>query len=420
MRTLFTFALLFLLTFVQCASISEGTSDKTSEMQGDERSGSQRFVELTASDKALLASSNSFGFELFRIMAAEQKGENLFFSPLSIYMALSMAYNGAAGTTQEALAEALDLYGFTEEQLRVSWTTLTHLMKELDPEVEVGLANSIWFRAGYTLNQTFVDLSRSCFGAEIATVDFGDPQTAAVINGWVKDMTRGKITDMVNSAALQQYAMLLLNAIYFKGNWDRPFDEMLTAPASFYREDGTTTTVNMMFNEARYRYYENGLYQALDIPYGEGDYYMTIILPGPDCSVNSVMSFLDASSWSKLMDSFSYETVSLSLPRFNLEYETDLKHSLSAMGLATIFTPEADFGGMLENGNVWIGEAKHKAVIEVNEKGTEAAASTSIGFVTSYSPPLEFQVDRPFVLAIREAQSQTVLFAGKVMAPAQV
>jgi hypothetical protein len=209
--------------------------------------------------------------------------------------------------------------------------------------------------------------------------------------------------------------MFLINAIYFKGNWTYQFDESQTQDEPFYLLDGSTTTCQLMSQKALHRYFFNDDFQAVDLPYGDGAYSMTLFVPGEHTDINALIAQFDPQNLSNWLSQFSSDSVNVFIPRFKLEYDRELKDDLTALGMGIAFTGAADFTNMYANGGVWISKVKHKTFVEVNEEGTEAAAVTDVEMVYEGGyDPLTFRADRPFVFMIRENESGTILFIGKI------
>jgi serine protease inhibitor len=372
--------------------------------------------DLTAAEQDLIAADNTFGLKLFReIHAQEEPGTNLFVSPLSVAMALAMTYNGADGATQLAMQETLELQGLTIDEVNQSYRGLIDLLDGLDPSVAFALANSIWPREGFTVEPDFIAVNQEYYDAEVTVLDFGDPSAAPTINNWVFDKTNGKIESIVPDPIPGNVVMYLLNAIYFKGDWTLQFDPELTADGPFILADGTETQVPMMAypDVVEVGYFWDGDVQAVDLPYGGKAYSMTIVLPAGDTEIDALVDSLDAARWASIVDGLATLEIDVRMPKFELEYEITLNDVLIALGMGVAFGPGADFSKIAPG--IWIGQVKHKSFVEVNEEGTEAAAVTSVAMIDS-APP-SFWVNRPFVFAIRERFSGTILFMGLVMEP---
>ncbi|UCB52669.1 MAG: serpin family protein, partial [Candidatus Zixiibacteriota bacterium] len=234
--------------------------------------------------------------------------------------------------------------------------------------------------------------------------------------------TNGKITQIVDPPIDPLMVMFLINAIYFKGTWTCEFDKELTKDADFFLPNGSRKPCKLMTREDEFRYFENSDFQAIDLPYGDGDFSMIVFLPRRNTNIDSLIADLNQENWDRWISSFSERKGTLELPRFTLKYELKLNDVLKALGMAIAFQPfVADFSNMCKaRGDLYISEVKHKTFVEVNEEGTEAAAVTSVGVaITSVDPTVFWmRIDRPFIFAIRENRSQTLLFVGKIVEPA--
>jgi serpin B len=378
--------------------------------------------ELTSAEKLLVDSDNRFGLKLFREIIDQEKDKNVFISPLSVSMALGMTYNGADGTTREAMQKTLELSGLTIEEVNESYKSLIELLSQLDPKVKFQIANSIWHRQGLSFEQEFIDLNKTYFNALVSALDFDDPKAAATINGWVDDNTDGKIKEIVKPPISSDMVMFLINAIYFKGLWTYQFDKKQTTEEKFYLPDASQKPCKLMTQEGEFQYLENSDFQAIDLPYGDGDFSMIVFLPRMQKKVDSLIAGFNRENWDRWTGSFEKREGTVQLPRFTLEYELKLNDALKALGMGIAFDPsQADFTKLHKGQQrAYISEVKHKTFVEVNEEGTEAAAVTSVGVAVTSVDPTTFwmRVDRPFVFAIRENRSQTILFVGKIVAPA--
>jgi serine protease inhibitor len=375
--------------------------------------------DLSVAEGSLIAADNAFAFELFNEINARQEEDNVFVSPLSVAMALGMTYNGASGTTREAMHAALGLKDLTEDDVNRSYRSLIDLLRGLDPRVEFILANSIWYRDTWTFEQAFLDICRQYFDAEISPLDFTAPAASDTINQWVRDATNNKIRDIVPKPVPWNVAMYLINAIYFQADWTYRFDESRTDDAPFTLADGAQTTVDMMSHDASIPigYAERDGLQIVDVPYGGEAYAMTIVLPENPAAIHDVIGRLSQERWETWTAGLTATEVHLSMPKFALEYEIGLNDVLSSLGMAEAFDPAAaDFTRMYAPGGIWIDSVVHKTFVDVNETGTEAAAATAVGMAFEGLPPTLI-VDRPFVFVIRERLSGAILFMGRVLDP---
>ncbi|MCO6476922.1 MAG: serpin family protein [Phaeodactylibacter sp.] len=363
--------------------------------------------------------NTEFGFNLFRELHEEAPDKNVFISPLSVATALSMAVNGARGQTQADMRATLEQNGLSLEQANEGFRQLLTLLPALDPEVQLLLANSIWYKQGFPAKEDFLSTNQDYFDSEVAELDFADPQARITINNWVKDNTNGLIESIVDQPIPPDVVMYLINAVYFKGAWRQQFDPELTATAEFQLNGGSATEVEMMnYGQGSLPYFETELFQAIDLAYADSAFTMSVFLPKPGHTVDEVISQLNNANWQQWTESFVYQELLFSFPKFKMKYEESLVKVLTDMGMGIAFTPGiADFTGIADAA-LNIDDVKHKAVIEVNEEGSEAAAVTSVVFENTALPQIPVMyVNRPFVFAIRDAQANGILFIGKMMDP---
>ena len=364
-------------------------------------------------DVSSVASANTrFGFKLLQDLRERESGGNIFISPLSISIALTMTYNGAVGETERAMAEVLEIAGLDLSTINNSNKALRNSLDTPDPKVEISIANSIWSRQGVDFNPEFLDRNRTFFGAEIASLDFSSPQATAIINEWVDTNTNGKIEKIVDRIN-PQTLLFLINAIYFKGNWQDEFDESMTRSGTFHLPDGSEKRVQMMRREGEYPYFHGERFEATSLPYGDGRLGMYIFLPNRDSNLNKFLRDLNAENWEDWISQLQDRRHELMLPRFKLEYEVRLNDTLEALGMGIAFGGGANFSGM--GPSLFISEVRHKTFVEANEEGTEAAAVTAVVGVKSLPPA--FRVDRPFFFAIYDTETETILFMGTVTEP---
>ncbi|MDE0299214.1 MAG: serpin family protein [Candidatus Poribacteria bacterium] len=358
--------------------------------------------------------NTSFGFKLLKDLQKRQPDSNIMISPLSISIALTMTYNGAVGQTQRAMAEVLDIEGLGIDTVNRSNAALRNSLENTDPKVEIAIANSIWSSQGVDFNPGFLDRNREFFEAEIGALNFNDPQATEIINGWVDTNTNGKINQIVQQID-PATLIFLINAIYFKGSWQKEFDKSATRDGIFHLSDGGQKRVKLMYRKGAYSHLRGENFEAARLPYGEGRVSMYIFLPDRDSNPNDVIEQLNAENWSHWLSQFQDRTDNseMILPRFKLEYEVRLNEALTALGMGIAFVAGADFSGM--GTQLFISEVRHKTIIEVNEEGTEAAAVTAVVGVKSLPPA--FRVDRPFIFAIHDDRTETILFLGIVVEP---
>jgi len=376
---------------------------------------------LTAQEQQLIQADNRFAIKLLRETYSELRDTlpNLFVSPLSVAMALGMTYNGAATTTEDAMRSTLELDGMTVDQVNHANQSLIALLRGLDPRVKFQIANSIWYRLGFTVEQPFLDANRTYYDARVAALDFTSPTAVPTINAWVNEQTQGKIEDII-AAIPGDVVMYLINAIYFKGDWMQQFDKKLTAPLPFHLQDGSTVNVPTMTygTEATIRETWTPTARIIELPYGGGAFSMTIVLPREGLTVDSVLSVLTLDDWNSWIAALDTTSAELYLPKFKLENSLSLVNPLTSLGMGVAFSDAADFSKINRAGGLTITDVLHKTYVDVNEQGTEAAAVTAVvvGVVCVCKPP-PVRIDRPFVFALRENLSGTILFMGVIRHP---
>ena len=377
---------------------------------------------LTVDEQIVIRSSNAFGFDLFTHVFGQEDGPNVFLSPLSASMALGMTMNGAANETWEAMRTALHFQGLSEMAINESYRGLTDLLLDLDPLVNVRIGNSVWSRQGFPFEPAFFTAVENYFDAEARELDFNDAGALDVINAWAREATNGRIEKVLDRIS-PNHIMFLLNALYFKGTWERQFDKGETRSASFTTSAGTPVSVQMMhLPEGAVLATSTADYQAIELAYGGKAYAMDIVLPSPGRSLSDLVASMDANAWDELVAGLDSTNLEVRMPRFRLEYEELLNRPLIDMGMGIAFGTGADFTRLTPAARidpVCIHFVKQNTFVEVNEEGTEAAAVTTVGIGIVSARPT-FIVDRPFLFAIRERLSGAILFIGTIGDPTSV
>lgn len=369
----------------------------------------------------LTGGDNSFGIELFKKISAESKEDNLMLSPLSISVALAMTYNGAEADTRAEMEEVLNLNGISKEQINKAYQHLLSTLQSLDEEVTFEIANAIYYSEKFNIKHDFTTLNNTIYDAEIVPLDFASPASVETINNWVKDKTRGKITEIIKQLEPLD-RMILLNAIYFYGTWSNLFDEDSTKELLFTKTDDTRLKIPMMSKLEQLPYISNDNFEAIKMAYGNGQFNMVVLLPEDGHSTETIKETLTNDNWQEWMNDFTLtDRVRVTMPRFKFAYETSLNEVLATLGIQKAFIPnEANFSGISDD-ELYISEIKHKTFIDVNETGTEAAAVTGAVFSTTSfrnePPEVPFLVNKPFIFAITEKDSDVILFIGEVNHP---
>ena len=369
----------------------------------------------------LAVATRGFSFRLFDDLAARQPAQNTFISPLGVFVALAMAYNGARGRTRQAMAGALGVEGMSLEDVNRGTSALLALLAEGDPHVQLTIADALWARLGSAFNPRFMATLRAFYGATANTLDFADPRASRTINAWVRDQTHGKIDRIVPDRIDPATVIFLINAVYFKGAWSVPFDRALTKPHAFRLPGGASKRVPLMTQAGRYPYYADRTVEAVSLPYGRGRMRMYVFLPRASSSLAHLRARLTQAAWEGWLARFAQAQGAISLPRFTARYGVGLKGTLTALGMGIAFDRRrADFGDMVTGQRAYIQDIQHKAVVAVDEQGTTAAGATSVqvGITAIMAPQFTLVVDRPFLCAIVDSATGTVLFVGAITDPA--
>ncbi|WP_171636742.1 serpin family protein [Paenibacillus plantarum] len=389
---------------------------------GNPMSLEQRQVTADKVDGRIVKASNEFGMQLHRQLVQSEKNnqENIVISPTSISLALAMSYNGSKGETQASMAKTLGWQGMSLDEINGGNETLINLLQHSGNGVKVNIANSLWSRKGAAFHSDFMKTLQNFYNTKVAELDFNSPKAPDTINDWVNKNTNGKIPQIIDSINPNE-VMILMNAVYFNGGWKKEFQLSATKEESFNLQDGSTKQVQMMTQSGSYEYVKEDGFQAIRLPYAEGQMDMLVILPDDSSSLGALHDKLwaDPNRWQA---SFKSSRGEIKLPRLKIAYSEKLKEPLQAMGMTLPFDEaHADFSGMAPiPPNLFISAITHKTFIEVNEKGTEAAAVTSVQMAGASAPidgPFQMTINRPFFFAIEDRQTGAWLFVGSVVEP---
>jgi serpin B len=331
-----------------------------------------------------------------------------------------MTLNGASGNTYTEMRAGLSLPDRPLAELNTSYQGLISLLRGLDKTVDFRIANSVWYDNGFSpsIAPTFLNDTRTFFDAQVQGLDFASASAPGTINSWVNTSTNGKIQKIIDRIP-PEMVMYLINAVYFKGAWRNAFDPKQTSDQEFTTHRGQRVTVKTMTRKGGYRSATIGGTEVVELPYGGDAFVMTIAMPPEGQSVNAFVSSLTPATWAGFTASLAERDWELYLPKFRLEWEDTLNDELKVMGIREAFVPDgADFTRLspTRGRNLYISEVKQKTFVDVNEEGTEAAAVTSVGIGVTSLPP-SVRINRPFVFALRERLSGTVLFLGKIVRP---
>jgi serpin B len=405
------FAVSFLFMTAGC-----GTGDNTGGLQ------ISKDVEFGENDyKKLTSANNQLGFDLLSKVRGDQNG-NKFISPTSVLQAISMVYNGADGGTKEEIAKALHVEGIDVKELNKASASLMNKLHQDSKRVKLNIANSIWINNNYHFQTDFKQNTEDYFNAKIEEINIMDRESPKKINDWVRKSTNGKIDEIVDSPLDSDLVAILINAIYFKGEWIYEFDKKRTEKRPFFLENGAIKEISLMTLNEDLDYYENESFQAVSLPYGDEKMSMKVFLPKENLSLQEFEKKLTEKNWQEWNSQFHKKEGTILLPKFQLEYEVNLNDPLKKLGMVTAFDfDEANFRNMIEEADpLWISQVKHKTFIDVNEEGTEAAAATSVEMKTESAPadgPFYMEINRPFFVSIVDEKTGMILFVGFISNP---
>ncbi len=367
---------------------------------------------------SLVDSLNAFTFDFYKKIS-DDKSKNVFFSPYSIFVALSMAYEGARGNTSEQMYYILNILQ-NDSATRGSFGRIYNLLNQKQEGYSINTANAFWTQQNYSFLKEYISILESYYIAEANELDFSkNVEAAETINAWIEENTNGKIKDMIDPGALSALTRLVLtNAIYFKGLWANQFDPDNTNKEDFKITSDETVEVDMMhLSDIKFNYTETKDMQVLKLPYKGNDLSMVIILPKEN-NISVVESELNPANLTNWISSLNEIEININIPRFKFEAEYTLNDVLDEMGMKDAFVPDiADFSGMDGTTDLYISHVLHKAFVEVNEEGTEAAAATAVIVATKAITDI-FNADHPFVFLIQHEETGAILFMGKIMNPA--
>jgi len=420
---------LLLLVLTGCVPTDSDTNNAVAALEGDTLySDLQRSTVSdisTADQESLVDGNNEFAFDLYQ--ALKDEDGNLFYSPLSISVALAMTYAGAEGETEQQMAGVLHFI-LEDEDLHAAFNWLDEELAKRgegaegqdDEGFRLNGVNAIWGQKGYEFLVDFLDTLAENYGAGLRGLDFiNEPDESRItINDWVSEQTEGRIEDLIPEGAIDSLTRLVLtNAIYFNAAWKYQFDEDYTYDDTFYLLDGSEITVPMMHQSERLGYADGDGYQAVELKYDGDELSMVIILPD-EGNFEDFESSLDAGLIEDIIDDLGYTQVNLTMPKFEFTSDFSLAETLAEMGMPDAFSGSADFSGITNEESLFISDIIHKAFVSVDENGTEAAAATAVMMAGSAPvEPAKITVDQPFIFFIRDIETGTTLFIGRVLNP---
>ena len=383
-------------------------------------------IDLSATELQMATESQDFAANLFSVIydlnANDPQSENIAISPLSLNMALAMTWNGANGETKQAIQKAMGMGDYPQSEVNGYFQKLREDFLKTDPTVKLAIANSIWTDQGFPVKQSFYDVNKNYYQAEVKEVNFSSPNTPTLINQWCSDNTNGLINTIIDEIP-GDVVMYLINALYFKGEWANRFDVSATRDAAFTKEDGSSVQVKMMNQDNKFLYSHNDYLSTVSLPFGNNAFSMVFFLPNENVSFTEMLNQLKQPSYFAVcLQSGITADVDLYIPKFTIEYGITLNETLKQLGMGIAFTDMADFSGISDI-PLRISDVIQKTSVSIDEKGGEAAAVTVVGMentVTALPPTPQkvvFRADHPFLFAIRENSTGVVLFMGKIGKP---
>ncbi len=411
MKKAFSF-LLMVLAFSSCTKKILVAGDKT------------QTITLPTNSSEIINANNHFAFDFFKAtLAQDTVNNNKLISPLSIYLALSMVYNGAGNATKDSIAQTLRLSGIDINSLNSVCQALISQLPKEDNKVQLDIANSIWYRQNsFQPLPSFLDMLQNNYQASAQGLNFDDHSSVNTINDWVSKKTNNKIPTIIQNISPSDL-MYLINAIYFNGSWQHGFKTSDTYNDDFYLQNGSTKSVPFMKQKITANTFLDSSFSMIELPYGSGKSFSMYILEpsNQEGSISEFASSMNENILNNAISKMDSAAVELKMPRWEYSYEVDdMRPELSKLGMGIAFGNGADFSKIYDpaQANVYISKAIHKTYIKVNEEGTEAAAATAVGIIlTSISTPPVFKLDQPFLYAIIEKQTGTILFLGMVNNP---
>lgn len=372
--------------------------------------------ESVAKGSQIVSANNQFALSLFKEIAQTETEDNFMISPVSASLALGMVYNGAAGETQKAFSTMFNYGNITLEETNLVNQKIIENLTMASPGTNFEIANSIWVRNTFPVKQPFLETNKTYYAAEVQNKDFNDPKTLETINHWVSNKTNGKIPKILEEIS-SDAVLYAINALYFKSDWKYRFKSEDTKSLPFKLNDGSVKQVEMMSMEQDLNYFSNAVFSSVELPYKNDTYIMTLALPHTDKTTGDIISIMTNENWMEWKHNYTIQGIKITMPKFTFSYEKEFNEALTNLGLGIAFTDNANFDGISDMPTK-ISFVLQKTFIDVNEKGTEAAAVTVVGIeLTSATMPKQFLLDRPFVFAITEKETGSICFMGKVGMP---
>ncbi|WP_428741838.1 serpin family protein [Tenacibaculum sp.] len=364
----------------------------------------------------VVSANNDFAFSLYKEIAQTETESNFMISPVSASLALGMVYNGTDGETKQAFASMFNYGNTTIEETNLVNQNIIENLTRTGSGTTFDIANSLWIKNTFPIKESFLTANKSYYFAEVQNKDFNDPQTLKTINNWVSNKTNGKIPSILDNISTDA-VLYAINAIYFKSDWKFRFKTENTKPLSFHLANGNLKQVEMMSMQQDLKYMANDIFSSVELPYKNNKYSMTLILPNTNKTFHDVISKMNSENWLDWQNNFTVQNIKITLPKFKFSYKKEFNDALTNLGLGIAFSNNANFSN-LSNTDTKISFVLQKTFIDVNEKGTEAAAVTAVGLITtSIGESKQFLLNKPFLFVITEKETGSICFMGKVGNP---
>ena len=372
---------------------------------------------LNPLEKELIKNNNGFALDLLSSITENDPKENIFVSPFSVGMALGMTNNGAEGETRQQIRQVLGISIFNQNELDKTFNELMSTLQVMDKKVQLDFANSLWFSDNLTISEPYRSKIMAYYDAEVKDLRFGHESSAHYINRWINLKTLGKIPQLVDSIPANDQ-VCLINAVYYQAAWLQPFDINLTTKEKFYVDDKKTVDVPVMHGiNMTVRYLQDNDLTYLELPFGNGQFRLTLMLPTAKATPEQLIKTLDASKFSNLVENADSTSLNVAIPKFDIQFKHDLTPMLKGMGVRQAFTSNADFKQLFPaNPSTHISSISQQAVIRIDEKGTDPVALNSSN-LDANKLPYDVAFDRPFVFFIRESHTNAILLSGVVRNP---
>lgn len=369
-------------------------------------------ISLPQNGKEIIQGCNNYGFEVFKELDIREtdRMKNIMYSPLSLNMVLLMTYNGAQEFTANEIQNALSLNAINLIDINSTYDTINTVFPIIDKDILLKIANSIWANLGITIKSNFSSDIKKHYKAEVQNLDFSNTASLGIINDWVKEKSEGKINKIADNL---NFDLILINVLYFKGQWHTQFDKDLTKNKDFYLADSTKIIVPTMELKDTIKFATSEKYILVELPYSQGNYVMDLILPQNDNTTDTILDVLP--DFKKTLDDLTLAEMTIYLPKFEFSYQNEEYADILKLKMPTAFSDSANFLKML-NISMPIEKVIQKTYIKTDEEGTEAVAATGFTFLSA-PPPCEIYFNRPFIFIIREVSTNTVMFIGKVANP---